>query len=355
MEPAGAFSRAGLAMRGAGLSLFAILAFIVLTFAGCGSNAFESLADDSSQEACENQAALDLDSGNYMAVLSSPCAGPMLRGAAYFGLAGYDVTDVIERSVDANNAPDSEARAEIYLTALIGTVTLESMANLGSSSAEYARIHPGEPFFVEADFYRNVIINMVASLAEVKGIIDPDGDGALSACDINSNGHPDEVDAAACALVEASLPGSCALAPVIGASVSSTVSPLTFPGYSTSTYAGLNIQISGAPSLPQCTGSYRQILSSAPAPYVVTTTADVCTGSDGNQWNCPLEAGGSPADLVTDMENGLNAAAATLANTPGAEDSELTRALNELITDACGADGDCTSAELAVYVLGLYL
>lgn len=334
-------------MRKSGLSSFLVIAFFILVFSGCGSNAFEFAADDSSREACEQQAVLDLDGGNYMAVLGSPCAGPMLRGAAYFGLAGYDVTDVIERSIDANNAPDGGARAEIYLTALIGTVTLDSMANLEGSASEYARIHLGEPFFEEADFYRNVIVNMVASLSKVKGIIDPDGDGALSGCDLNANGHPDEVDAAACALLEASAPGSCIL-------ISGTVSPLTFPGHSAAIYNGLTIQVA-ASSSGQCPNEYRQVLSTSPAPYVVTTTADLCTDSVGNEWNCPLEAGGAPVDLVTDMENGLNSAAATLANTPGAEDSEITRALNELITDACGADGNCTSAELANYVLGLYL
>lgn len=333
-------------MRRTGLSSFLILAFFILVFAGCGSNAFESLADDTSKEACEQEAVMDLDSGNFAAVLGSPCAGPMLRGAAHFGLAGYDVTDVIERSVDANNAPDEESRAEIYLTALIGTVTLDSMANLNESASEYARIQPGEPFFEEADFYRNVIINLVASLAKVKGIIDPDGDGLLSSCDINGNNHPDEVDAAACALLEASLPGSCIL-------ISNTVSPLAFPGYST-IYNGLTIQVAVSQS-GQCPNEYRQVLSTTPTPYVVTTTADLCSGSDGKIWNCPLEADGAPVDLVSDLENGLNSAAATLANTPDAEDSELTRALNELITDACGADGNCTSAELAAYVLGFYL
>jgi hypothetical protein len=319
---------------------------LTLVVSGCGSNAFEPVADDTSQEACQYDVAMALDSGDYPAVLGSPCAGHMQKGAAYFGLAGYDVNGVIEKLIDINNAPDSSARAELYLSTLVGVVTSDAMASLYGSSSEYAQVLPGEQFYDEANFYDNVFVKPLISLSNIKGIVDPDGDGTFSTCDLNGNGRPDEVDASACALLEATAPGNCII-------ITNTVSPLTFPGYSTTDYTGLEISVALLPT-PECSSVYRQILSAPPA-YVVATTADFCTGSDSTQWNCPVEIGGAPVDLVTDFNDNLNSASATLANTPGAENSEITRAMVDLIFDACGPDGTCTSNDLANYVMQLML
>ncbi len=76
--------------------------FVYVLFAACVSLMFVGCSDKSSPEACLHQVTMDLDSGNYDAVLASSCAGAMQRGAAYFGKGGFDIKDVINRFSEAN-------------------------------------------------------------------------------------------------------------------------------------------------------------------------------------------------------------------------------------------------------------
>ena len=84
--------------------LLILLALFLIAFAGCGdSNYLSWLSDDSSSDACQAQVDLDLDSANYEAVISSPCTDYMDLGAAYFGLAGFDIIEVITTMIDSND------------------------------------------------------------------------------------------------------------------------------------------------------------------------------------------------------------------------------------------------------------
>jgi hypothetical protein len=324
--------------------MFLAVALAAMLLGGCGDNAFEGLADDGSRDACLYQTSLDLDNGNYAGVLDSSCAGPMQRGAACVGLAGFDITTVIDRVIEANSASSDTVQIEVYMKSLVGEVQSSMLAGLYEAGAEYAKALP-DP---DARFYLDVIIRPLISLATLKGIIDPDGDGALSDCDINGNSTPDEVDAASCALLVAA-GQDCS---TVNASYSS-VSPLTFPNESsiTATYTGLNITVAGT-SVGTCDGAYKQLLDSASS-FVVAVGSETCLGSDNSWWNCPIEIDGQPLDLVGVFEENLNAAVDTAAALTGAQGSEISTAMDELIADACGVGNVCTPDEISGYLQNL--
>lgn len=319
------------------------VALAALLFWRCGDNAFEGLADDGSREACLYQTSLDLDNGNYTEVLDSSCAGPMQRGAACVGLAGFDINTVIDRVIEANNASSDTAQIEVYMESLIGEVDSAMMAGFYEASMEYTKALP-DP---DAQFYLDVIIRPLVSLATLKGIIDPDGDGGLSDCDINANGTPDEVDAASCALLIAA-GQNCSS---VGASAFAVPS-LTFPNDSsvTATYTGLNITVNGT-TTATCNGAYKELLNPSP-PFVVAVGSETCLGSDGDFWNCPIEIDGQPLDLVSVFEENLTAAVDTAAALTGTQGSEISTAMDELIADACG-DDVCTADEISGYLQNL--
>ncbi len=326
-----------------GIMLLAV-ALAALLFGGCGDNVFEGLADDGSREACLYQASLDLDNGNYAKVLDSSCAGPMQRGAACVGLAGFDINTVLDRVIEANSAGSDSSQIEVYMSSLLGEVDGSMLSSLYDAGAEYSEALP-DP---DARFYLDVIIRPLISLTTLKGIIDPDGDGALSDCDINGNSTPDEVDAASCALLIAA-GQNCS---PVNASASA-VPNLIFPDESsiTAIYTGLQITVAGM-TTPACDGAYTELLDSS-ASFVVAVGSETCQGSDGSMWNCPIEIDGLPLDLVGVFEENLNAAVDTMAALTGAQGSEISTAMNELIADACGVDNLCTPEEISGYLQNL--
>ena len=86
----------------------------------------------------------------------------------------------------------------------------------------------------------------------------------------------------------------------------------------------------------------------------MATTAEKCTGSDGKLWNCPYMDESGSVDIVGEIENILSEASSYLGSLLGAgTDSEVSEAIDELQFDICGADGECTSQELASYLQDL--
>jgi len=320
--------------------LFQIIGFCLLfSLYSCGGNAFESLADESSQEACRYEVTRNLDSGNWDAVISSSCADSMQKGAAYLGRAGFDIKDVINR---LSEAKDEENELDIYLKALVPKVTENTLTDLLNAKNEYSRIPESDYHYKDAQFYIS-LVETSYSLSLMKIVIDSDGDGAISStCDINGNGVPDDADAVSCALM-ASAGENC------GSWASYTATgDITFEGKN-GTYRGLTITINGSSS-GTCPTEYKKLLYKDDGNYwLATTTSETCRASDNNDWPCPVEMDNNPLDFVTAIDDSLDKAIEFLDNALPGLDEDVTQAIREIRDKACGGNR-CTSQEIADYI-----
>jgi hypothetical protein len=127
------------------LIAFMILGFLVAAFAlsGCGSNAYDSGTDESSEEACRYAVSKALDEERYDDVIAYSCAHDMDRAAAYIGKAGYDVNDMIASMINANSAQSGNS-IDAYLNDLVRTVTTDYLINLYEASNAYNMVNATE-------------------------------------------------------------------------------------------------------------------------------------------------------------------------------------------------------------------
>lgn len=349
--------------------LVILVAGLSLILVSCGSNVFKSVSDENSEEACRYKTTQHLDTGNYDAVLSSTCADSMQKGAAYFGNAGYDIKDVIN---NLSKAQDKTDPLTLYMSSLTGIITDSTLTDIDNAKVEYCNEIGGTinsttqqctggdtnlPLYKDAQFYIS-LVDSVKSLSLMKVIMDDDGDGKLSTCDININTVPDDADAAACALNASGstnpTSGSCGT----WASYSATTN-ITFTGTGKSgTYRGLTITIAGTPTLT-CLATYKKLLyrdSTTGIFWVATTTSNMCSGSDGNQWPCPVEQKGTPLDFVTTLDTSLTNAINSLGNAiPVTVGTDVQESIQEIKNDACCTTGEakpctCTSSEISKYL-----
>lgn len=319
--------------------------------AGCGENIVEGLADKSSDEACRYETTQNLDKGNYDAVLTSSCADSMQKGAAYFGKAGYDIKDVINRFSEAE---DEEDDLNLYMTALTKTVTDNTLTNLDSAKTEYDTVQSTSESFQDAQFYVS-LVNAVKSLSLIKLVIDADGDGALSSCDINLNTVPDEADTTSCALLASGSPnptsGNCTLSVSNGTTYTATYiasSDITFPDKA-GTYRGLIITIPGTATVA-CSDEYKQILyKGSDNNYWVATTSGSCQASDSQEWPCPLEQNDQPLDLVSAIDESISDAIESIGYALPGSTTDVQQSIQDIRTEACGGDV-CTSSEISAYL-----
>lgn len=313
-------------------------ALLVLFTAGC--------ADKNSPESCEYQTTMDLDAGNFDAVLQSSCATPMQLGAAWFGKAGFSVTDIVNELVRGNTTT-SQTDLHLYLTALVKTVSASTFQNLDNAKAQYSSIGTSSEFYKDALFNIS-IIDTVKAIALVKSVIDLNGTGTLSSCDINGNSVIDEADALSCGLLASGSPnpasGTCLVSGQT-ATWNATVD-ITFSS-ATGTYRGLTVDI--GTSAGSCPGSYQKLLYlNSDSNYYLATTAGTCTASDGNQWPCPVT---SSIDFVSAFDQSINEAMSALSSSlTTTTANDVQQAISSVKTDACGTDGTCTAAELANYL-----
>lgn len=274
-----------------GIKSFVVLSCIsLLIIASC--------SDKNSPEACRYQTTMNLDTGNYDAVLGSSCADAMQRGAAWFGKAGYDIKDVLNRFIDTNKN-NSQSDLNIYMTALIGTVRSSTLDDLDNAKTNYAAVPPSSEYYKDALFYTS-LVDVMKSLSLIKIVIpNIETNGQLNmSCDKNGNGVPDEADATACALTAAQniSTGSALSCSQASYTRSSPVDIILYEDQAlltriTGTYSGLTITISGT-STPACaTTQYKRLLYQNPVNpaqyWGATTTLETCFGSDGNPWSCP--------------------------------------------------------------------
>lgn len=320
---------------------------LAVILAGCGENAFKSVADDGSEEACRYEASKALDEGRYDQVLASSCAHTMDRAAAYVGKAGYDVNDIIENMIDSNSSSGKGDSLDIYMNSLINTVSNDSLENLYMARNTYGLISANDPHYDDAQFTSVVFVNSLIALSNIKGVMGGITIPDTSTCDRNKNGTPDMADAAACAFYIAS--GSDCTA--VDATISAPVYPVNFANR-IATYTGYTITIdnNGGPTTDlECRATEKKLLFGG---VVALTTSDPCPNLNklDDTWPCPFEDAGAPVDVVSAFEEILESSGDLLDSILGSESIEVSEAIDELLFDACGADAKCTSEEIAIYL-----
>jgi hypothetical protein len=330
-----------------------LAASISLPFFGC--------SDKNSKEACQYAVTMNLDRGNYDAVLASSCTDSMQRGAAYLGKAGFSMTNVINAFSRTGSGGSSQSDLKIYMTHLIGRVDESTFTALDNSRMEYGSIPP------TADVYKDALFNLgiadvVKSLSLLKIVLDAGGSGTIStACDRNSNTKPDEIDASGCAF-ETSAGVSCTTANTTLTTDSSNIlisnATNTAQIYA-GTYRGLVISVTGTGTdISSCPTStqysyllYQQSAGPpaiwAPAPSAGGPTA--CLGSDGLPWPCPIIQNNQPIDLVTTFDSSLTSGINEINTALTTTVTDVQTAVDNIKTDACPS-GTCTPADLAGYL-----
>jgi hypothetical protein len=342
------------------LTVYALLvAGISLLFFGC--------SDKNSEEACQHQVTMDLDTGNYDAVLASGCAGAMQKGAAYFGKAGYDVKDVVNRFSEANDTGGSESDLNIYMTALISEVSDTTLTNLDSAKIEYSNIPATSENYQDAQFYTS-LVDAMKSLSLMKSIVDGDGDGELnSSCDQNANHKADEIDAASCSLLVSAGQTCSTLDSGGSVTVAQDVPDLAFAGKS-GTYRGLVVIVSGSGPSSTCPSSneHKKLLFLQGSQWAAaTTTGETCPDTSSNNsgaWPCPLEINNVPVDLVSAVDGALTSSIEALRTSlTTTTTTDVEQSINDIKSNNCctapevwdpnnPASCACSSSELAAYL-----
>ena len=324
-------------------------------------------SNKSSDEACLYKTSMDLDKGNYDAVLASGCADAMQKGAAYFGKAGFDITTVINNFSKTASPGSTSSNLNVYMTSMIGQVSEDKLNNMDLSVKQYTIVTTSNPptssLSKDANFYLG-LVDAVKSLSLLKLIMDTNGDGTLNtSCDMNNNKKPDELDATGCALLTSAptTTATCALGTSVTTSttdifISKPTGTVPLPG----TYRGLVITVAdlgGQNSTCPSPNEYKHLLykQSATIWAVVTTSPGAeCKGTDGNTWPCPmLDANGQPLDLVSTVSSGLNSAVSSmgsaLPSSGPTTTTDVQQSIQNIQTTACPT-GTCTSTDLATYL-----
>jgi hypothetical protein len=150
---------------------------ILLLVMGCSNK--------NSVEACRHQVTMNLDQGNFDAVLGAACADSMQKGAANLGKAGFDIKDVVNRLIDAGSTGSQTTKSDlsVYMNSLVGSVTPETVAYINQSRTEYDLVCDSTPTteaaWKDANFYESVVDSLKA-LSLLKTVIDSNGLGKMS-------------------------------------------------------------------------------------------------------------------------------------------------------------------------------
>ena len=213
------------------LKMYVLLAAsFLLLFSGCSKK--------NSDEACKHETTMNLDSGNYDAVLASGCADAMQKGAAWFGKAGFDVPNVLNRFIQtgvlSGPTTTSAGNFNVYMTKMVTRVTSSTLAELDNSITQYSSIPATADTFRDARFNLS-IVDAVKGLSLLKSVIDASGLGTLNTtCDMNANNKPDEIDATSCALLTSASKPCVSVVSGVTTTLGTIdpgndISPVTFP------------------------------------------------------------------------------------------------------------------------------
>ncbi len=307
-------------------------------------------SDKNSPDACKYETTMNLDKGNFDAVLQSSCATAMQLGAAYFGKAGFTVTSVINSLVTAQTTSANTALRQ-YLTSLTGKVTDSTLINLDSSHSMFSSIPPASDLYQDAQFNLSVV-DSIKALSLIKTVIDLNDLGTLSSCDINGNSKPDEADAMACSLLVSgtTLTGGACPAPLASfATYTTTPTDLLFTSL-TGAYKGFVATIADAAPDASCPADYKKLFYlNADGKYYAATTSGTCQANDGQLWPCPVT---SQIDLVAALDYSISSSITALSTAiSGTATTEVETALQDIKIQACGSlTSTCTAASIANYL-----
>lgn len=366
------------------------IAYFIICIMSLALILMSACSDKSSSEACRYEVTMNLDKGNYDAVLAASCADAMQLGAAWFGKAGYDMQDVINRMIDANNTssgPSASSDLNIFMTSLVSKVTDTTIVCLDNAVDAFTIVTQTTPTGSnankDAQFYLSLAETM-KSLSLIKVVMDANGDGLVSNCDINGNSTPDDVDAASCALkissnlVTGSTYTCTGVASVTPAGpIDMTISTINTSGTPTYNqaqyYSGLIITLSTGTgtATATCPAEFRKLLYKDPSlNYFVATTlaGNNCKGTsiggtsgDMGTWPCPLE---SNLDFVATVDTTMTLAIDTLSSSlTGTQAADIQQSIEEIKSaNCCTEPGEltlkttnpsactCSSSELAAYM-----
>ncbi|HTF99420.1 MAG TPA: hypothetical protein VK654_02390 [Nitrospirota bacterium] len=326
---------------------------LVPTLLACAALFLFGCSNKNSKEACTHQVTMDLDAGHYDSVLASSCSDSLQRGAAYFGRAGFDTTNVVNVFIQtgaSSGGTSTQADLTVYLTSLVSTVTETTLSDLDRAEAEYSSIPAMLDSYQDAQFYLSLAC-MVKGLSLLK-ILSADAAGALdTTCDINNDSIADGADASSCALIAASNI-STGTSAVCSNATYSPASPadITFPG-KTGTYSGLVVTLQGT-GTTACPSQFKKLLyrDGSGHYWVAVATPDiVCTDNNGAAWPCPVEENGQPVDFVASVGSMLDASIAALQLSLITVTSDVQTSLEQIKNEACPS-GTCTSIEIAQYL-----
>ena len=357
-------------------------------------------SNKNSNEACVHEVSMNLDAGNYDAVLGASCADAMQLGAAHFGKAGFDVKDVINRFSELSNSDSStqtKTDLQSYLTTLIPSVNQSLLDNLVLAKDSYCASYGGtvdaqarcavadtavasvNPNYYDANFYISIVDTMT-TLALFKSAIETIGGGdigldcssgtCIATCDRNNNGVPDSTDAQSCALLLADGQANCNS--ITGVTVTQQLNGLTIAkadgsGDYSGIYNGVIISVTGTgANTSSCSGTTygRLMFTQSGSSYVAATTSDACGESPdtGRTWSCPIEDNGQPVDYTSSINNALQNASETVgtALTSSATGSnDVSQQIQDIQAQACcgcvvtpcnACTTSCSSSSLANYL-----
>jgi len=335
--------------------LFRILLVMVILAMGCGDdNYLRSLSNNDSDSACQYQISMDLDSGNYDAVIASSCANYMDMAAAYLGKAGFEIFNIVNSMIKSNDSDDKPLKT--FMNELAGSKTTQEIRDLDYSMSHYSLVNTANGYSPDQEkdamFIRDILMMPAISYMFLKLAMDPDGDGEISGCDINGNNVPDEVDATSCALIVAGGTVDCSSRGIT--LDDSTYRTLNFPDH-LGIYNGLIMNYAGATNTTCPDNKYYKLLYGGNS--VAVTTIEKCIDASYPdvppvEWNCPYEdSQGKPGDLLKAFNDGLQDSFSTMYSIGFSHDSEIYMSVNSVSTDACGGgSNDCSETDLQTYL-----
>ncbi len=128
---------------------------ILLCLAGCGSNMLEALSDDSSHKAKFEEARMALDDGNYQEAIdilasSYDASNPdpeavRILASAYMGLAGIDLTYILENSEESDGDSFDTIASALSLT-VTGQNTEARFITAGSADELLANLEQAQDY-----------------------------------------------------------------------------------------------------------------------------------------------------------------------------------------------------------------
>ncbi len=372
---------------------------LYLFFAVGIATVFFGCSNKSSDEACIHQVTINLDKGDYAAVLSSSCANDMQKGAAYFGLSGFDIKDVINnlsKTGTTSASTNTQTDLNVYMTSLVTNATGTSLTYMDDSISAYSNVTTTSTTgsytsdnYKDAQFYIS-LVDALKGLTLIKLVVPNilDANGNLNtACDDNNNGVPDDADATACALIAAARISTGATQTCSGATYapaapvdmtlkdpSGNIVSAATGTYPQTYYSGVTItitQVSGGNAsacIPSGTTTYKKLLYKDPTTslyWVATTSNDVCTDANNplSTWPCPIVVqNNQPLNLVDAVNQTLTGSVSSLnssltSSVTGTTDVQT--AINDIQAQACcgctttpcaPCTTACTSQNLANYL-----